>query len=147
MNIALRDVFMDAVVGQEASGGGTVSLRVDVLHVVVDVWQRLRASLHCVLMSDPQFGESGAKLRVVRFGAGEGILQRQDQRRSRGIGFRGWCRRQDLAAGVCWWILSECRDSEKDRQKNPQTDNSRPTGKALTHCCEHLRPPRRNASG
>src|SRR6202163_4956118 len=98
MNITLRDVLMDAVVGQEASGGGAVPLGVDVLHVVVDVGQQLRAALHGVLMSDTQVGESGAKLRVVRLGACEGILQGEVQRPSPGISFRSAGRRQDLSA-------------------------------------------------
>src|ERR1700680_229042 len=98
MNITLRDVLMDAVVGQETSGGGAVPLGVDVLHVVVDVRQQLRAALLGVLVSDTQIGESGAKLRVVSLGACEGILQGEDQRHSRGISFRSGGRRQDLSA-------------------------------------------------
>src|SRR5260370_16954202 len=97
MNITLRDVLMDAVVGQEASGGGAVPLGVDVLHVVVDVGQQLRAALHGVLMRDTQVGESGAKLRGASSAARERILQGEDQRHSPGISFptRGW--RQGLS--------------------------------------------------
>src|ERR1019366_6560118 len=96
--VPLCDVLMDAVVGRVASGRRTVPLRVDELHVVVDVRQESGATLHYILMSQPQFRESSPKVRIVSLGAGEGILQREDQWRSRGIGIRSCCRRQDLPA-------------------------------------------------
>ena len=77
----------------------TVPLRIEVLHVVVDVRQQLRATLHRVLMGDAELRESSPELRIVSFGAGKGILQRKDKGLPRSPGIRIWgrCGRQYLS--------------------------------------------------
>jgi len=110
VHVPLRDVLAKAVVRHEAGGGRirmiTIPLRVDELHVVVHVRQQSGATLHRVLMSNPQFGQGSAELRIVSLGAGEGILQRENQRRLRGSGIRTCCWRQDLSADSGRWVLA-----------------------------------------
>ena len=120
----------------------TVPLRIEVLHVVVDVRQQLRATLHRILMGDAEFRERRPELRIVSLGAGKGILQRENKGLRRSPGIRIWCRcgRQYLSVDVGrsrGWRLILSVAKPWNGQQNSQQDSSRLPSKSSTHRCEH----------
>src|SRR2546423_3228757 len=88
MRIALTDVLMDGIVGDEPGRGGAVALRIKDLVVVIDAGQKSGAGLHFVLVGYTLIGKRRIELHTVGAGAVERILKCDGQgrlRRLRGL--------------------------------------------------------------
>jgi hypothetical protein len=103
---------MHRVVGDESSGGGSVPLGIEEARVVGHTRQQGRAALDAIFLRQPVLRQRSTILWIIFPGAGNRILQGQNQRWRAGRLIGDSCRRHGIGIGL--------REDQRDRVRRHQ---------------------------